>query len=201
MIIKSLNDDFGGEFNHSQFHDEIVNSLIVTEFDGIISSVDEIQLLFTSELTIDEEVILDGLISNHVPIYRTFEEEFPTINIVFKKSEEFKKQNVPEILSVFNYNGSLKTKDPKNEGYIIHNGRSKSSQYEIEIILRDITNNVDILNVSLTGDGNKNSFKANPTSETELPPLQNLPTEQAMLQLSYRLVEGERGKFYSIVIN
>jgi hypothetical protein len=81
-VIYSVEGDFGGEFNSSQFHKEVVaDVLIVTELYGINISGDTIELVFAAEIGVDERIELDNLSTSHAPVVEPEEVEYDEVEI------------------------------------------------------------------------------------------------------------------------
>ena len=73
-VVKSLSADFGGSWNQSQLHQEIVAAVgIVTTLIGINyeTGSDTINIEFQSVLSGGESVVLDALIAAHTPTILT----------------------------------------------------------------------------------------------------------------------------------
>lgn len=182
IYTKSLS-DFATSLNPSQLMDEINLSSIVPTCITIENSSNDVNIVFDESLSIEEQVILNGLVANHVPSTRTFEKPFPIIDHNFDPPKNVIPTQTSNILSYFYYHGSQTTKDPQNNGYVIYNG-------DINFILRDVDNNKDIMTLSVTGSGIV-------PKTAQLPDLQNLPSTESTFQLSYRLTSGTKGKIYS----
>jgi hypothetical protein len=68
-IMKSINNDFGGSWNQSQFHQEILaEEAIVTPLVGINYALgsDNVEISFALSLTASEVTSLNNLVANHV---------------------------------------------------------------------------------------------------------------------------------------
>lgn len=64
----SLANDFGGNINYRQFHNEIVSSSINNTLNGITALDDFITIEFVGTLTVPETNTLDNLVANHIPV-------------------------------------------------------------------------------------------------------------------------------------
>lgn len=65
-ITKSLSSDFSGNFSIIKFTEDIENSSITTQFNGIYTENDDIVFYFESELSAPESTTLDDLVTNYL---------------------------------------------------------------------------------------------------------------------------------------
>jgi len=151
MIITKDITDFSNGINIQQFHEEIVNSDISSVLKGV-SKKNNVQIKFETDLTEGDLVILNNLISAHVPVQNIVWSNVNTINLT---ESTFKiKANIPKMLTFYRYKGSNINSLKKIELY----SYTDSGDYTITII--DDSNGLILCNATFNNTVNQKNVIA-----------------------------------------
>lgn len=98
---KSISGDLGGSVRTDQLHDEIDESIISVELEGITTNGDVVDIVFVSALSGVEQTTLDTILSNHAPDFSK-----PRKNFFIITPKQKLKGKSYVLAASFNYPGS-----------------------------------------------------------------------------------------------
>lgn len=175
----SLSSDFGGNLKSRQLHDEIVaEGSISPILSGILTNDDVVDIVFNSSLSAGEQTTLNGLVSAHSPVnYANYTAilKFGVRKTAINSGNYYRQGTL--IYEGTNSVGTIKK--------ILAIGKRHSGATGISIKISDKTNGNIIA---------ENTFTETKESILELTPINNLPTDRAILELYTKRIGGSNSK-------
>jgi len=179
----SIANDFGGKLKSEQLQEEINASAIVTTLSYINTEDDEVDIRFIEEISAQDLVILDNLVSNHLPtVSKTnYSSATPTISKI--------KESTYSICGSFNYDPNIM--GVLNSMDIVSRCDDKIDEYYFRLV--NINNDKII-------------FEAGPYSNQkfeniEINNLSNIPTVSSILELHVKADGSKKKKDEAVTIN
>ena len=171
IYTKSLSSDFGGNFNQTQFYDEInANINIIPVLQGIDITGDVINIIFDTPLSTDEQITLNTLISSHLPI-ETIGNNVSNITIQDNQID----LTTYITVGTFYYPGSKLWSNITNIK-VISVMEDGGTSYDVKIY--DVTNNNQIVLSNLN-----NTIEQN----CDLGTLSNIPVNEAIFEIQAKI--------------
>lgn len=168
--IQKVIADFPSGLRTDQFHKEIVNSPIIATLTGVTTVGNAVNISFSDVINPGDIVLLNGLISAHVP-----DNSKPKYKFFIITPKSSITSTAYTVISTFKYPGSLII-GPIDYIEIVSYMDNSVTNYDIRIINRE---NGDII-ASKTGNTNKE------LQVMDLGTISNIPQQEAILELHVR---------------
>lgn len=179
----SLVNDFGGNLNSSQLHQEIADSISISQNILRVDTIgDVVKIVFEDALSAGEQTILSSLVSTHVAIV---EDEYSKLIKLVPRDKKINNTSYSRE-DTFVYDGTNNIEEIKKIT-LVSNMDVGVSNYSVKIF--DTTNVLPII---------EETFTNTVESIIDITNITNLPTEKAIFELLVKKEGGNVTKYAHI---